>query len=71
MCRNTVRGRQGGCEITVRLPIKDGAMETVQYMCHVGRYLVHARLDYVTRLQKCISLACVAQLVDTQNEVGR
>ena len=25
----------------------DGAMETVEYMCHVGRYLVHARLDYV------------------------
>ena len=24
---------------------------------HIGRYLVHARLDYVTRLQKYISLA--------------
>ena len=24
---------------------------------HVGRYLVHTRLDYVARLRKCISLA--------------
>ena len=47
----------GRCDIPVRLSMNDGAMETVEYMCHVGRYLVHARLDYVTRLHKSISLA--------------
>ena len=40
--------------------MKDGAMEIVEYMWHVGRYVVHASLDYVTRLQKCVSLARVA-----------
>ena len=27
-------------------------METVEYMCHVGRYLVYARLDYVKNIGK-------------------
>ena len=40
-----LEGEGGGCEISVRLPMNDGAMETVEYMW-VGRYLVHARLDY-------------------------
>ena len=51
---------EGGCGIPVRLPMNDGAMEIVEYMWHVGRYVVHASLDYVTRLQKCVSLARVA-----------
>ena len=46
MWGKTVRGRgrgRGVCEIPVRLPMNDGAMETG---IHVDRYSVHARLDY-------------------------
>ena len=38
---------EGGCEIPVKLPMNDGAMESVEYM---------SRLDYVTTLQKCVSI---------------
>ena len=47
-----LEGEGGGCEISVRLPMNDGAMETVEYMW-VGRYLVHARLDYWIMSQNC------------------
>ena len=47
-----LEGEGGGCEISVRLPMNDGAMETVEYMW-VGRYLAHARLDYWIMSQNC------------------
>ena len=56
-----VRGMEV-CEIPVRLPMNDAVMATVECMwvdfgvCWIKLW------DYVTRRQKCISLAWVAQL---------
>ena len=53
----------GGCEISVRLlPMitNDCAMETMEYMFQVGRYLVHARLDYVKHPDKNYLWPCKA-----------
>ena len=62
MWGKTVRG-MGVCEIPVRLPMNDAAMETVECLW-VDTWCMLIRLwDYVTRWQKCSSLACVAQLV--------
>ena len=58
MWRKTVRGMEV-CEIPVRLPMNDTVMETVECMW-VDIWCI---LDYVTRQQKCISLAWVGQLV--------
>ena len=44
-----VCGVVGGCENPVRFSLNDGPMETG---IHVGKYLVHARLDCVLS-QEC------------------
>ena len=49
-------GGEGVCEIPVRLPMNDGAMETVEYIWVDMWCMLDWIIGYVARLQKYISL---------------
>ena len=54
-------GEQDIYEIPLRLPMNDGAMETAEYMWIDIWRVLDSIIDYVTKLQKYISLTWVAQ----------
>ena len=50
-------GGEGVCEIPMRLPMNDGAMETVEYIWVDIWCMLDWIIGYVARLQKYISLS--------------